>query len=191
MAKSLIEIRWHGRGGQGAVTASKILAESAILEGKYIQAFPEFGPERAGAPVRSFTRISTEPIYRHCAVTNPTYVAVLDPTLLAIIDVTEGLEDGAKVVINTNLPGPEVKKQLKKQDVDIYTIDATAIAISKLGRNIPNTPMLGALVKVTGIIKLDSLLDNFKEKYAKKFKAEVFRGNLEAIQIAYNDVRKV
>lgn len=189
MAKSLIEIRWHGRGGQGAVTASKILAESAILEGKYIQAFPEFGPERAGAPVRSFTRISTEPIYRHCSVTNPDYVAVLDPTLLEVIDVSEGLEPGAKVLINTNLTPPEAKKLLNRYDVEVYTVDATAIAIDKIGRNIPNTPMLGALVKVTGIIKLESLLDNFKEKYAKKFKLEVFQGNLEAMQIAYNEVK--
>lgn len=190
MAKSLIEIRWHGRGGQGAVTASKILAESAILEGKYIQAFPEFGPERTGAPVKSFNRISTEPIYRHCAVTSPNYVAVLDPTLLEVIDVTEGLEPGAKVIINTGLSPKEVKNKLTRQDVDVYTVDATAVSIAKLGRNIPNTPMLGALVKITGIIKLESVLENFKEKYAKKFKPEVFQGNLEAIQMAYDEVKR-
>ncbi|NQT07402.1 MAG: 2-oxoacid:acceptor oxidoreductase family protein, partial [Candidatus Omnitrophica bacterium] len=174
----LLEIRWHGRGGQGAVTAAKILAESAILDGKFIQAFPEYGPERAGAPVRSFTRISTAPIYIHSQVTEPKVVVVLDPTLLEVIDVTEGLTEDGTLVVNTNESAKDLRDRLKIKGRKIFTVPATDIAIKELKRNIPNTPMIAALLKATGILELATVEKNFKEKYSKKFNPEIIEGNL-------------
>ncbi len=184
----LLEIRWHGRGGQGAVTAAKILAESAILGGKFIQAFPEYGPERAGAPVRSYTRISSSPIYTHSQVTEPKIVLVLDPTLLDVTDITEGLaEDGLLIVNTTESPG-DLRKRASIKGRKIFTVPATDIAIKELKRNIPNMPMIGALVKITGIIDLKTVEQNFKEKYSKKFSPEVVEANLRAMDSAFNSV---
>ena len=185
----LLEIRWHGRGGQGAVTAAKILAESAILDGKFIQAFPEFGPERAGAPVRSFTRISSEPIYTHSQVTNPALVVVLDPTLLDVIDVTEGLAQDGILIINTNESPKDIRKRMDIKEKKIFTVPATDIAIKELKRNIPNTPMVAALVKVTGILDIATVETNFREKYSKKFSPEVVDGNVRAMRSAFELVR--
>jgi len=185
----LLEIRWHGRGGQGAVTAAKILAESAILDGKFIQAFPEFGPERAGAPVRSFTRISSLPIYTHSQVTNPSLVIVLDPTLLEVIDVTEGLSEDGILIVNTNEPPRDLRQRLNIKGRKLYTVSATDIAIKELKRNIPNTPMIAALVKVTGIVDIKTVEKNFREKYAKKFNPEVIEGNVRAMKAAFESVQ--
>jgi len=187
--EGLLEIRWHGRGGQGAVTAAKILAESAILDGKFIQAFPEYGPERAGAPVRSYTRISPSPIYTHSQVTDPKLVVVLDPTLLDAIDVTEGLADDGAVIINTAEGPAELRKRLGVKGRSIFTVPATDIAIKELKRNIPNTPMIAALIKVTGIVDIKTVEKNFREKYSKKFNPEVVEGNIRAMEAAYSAVR--
>jgi len=185
----LIEIRWHGRGGQGAVTAAKILAESALLGGKFIQAFPEYGPERAGAPVRSFTRISKNPILIHSQVTNPSIVLVLDPTLLDAVDVTEGLPDDGIVIVNTTEGAAEIRKKMNLKKCKIYTVPATDIAIKELKRNIPNTPMIAALAKITSIVPLDTIKKNFQVSYAKKFKPEIIEANLRAMDTAYKTVQ--
>ena len=185
----LIEIRWHGRGGQGAVTASKILAESAIAGGKFIQAFPEYGPERAGAPVRSFTRISQHPIRIHSQVTNPQIVLVLDSTLLDTVDVTEGLPDDGIIIINTVESPAAIRKNLGLKKCKIYTVDATDIALKELKRNIPNTPMIAALSKITGLVTIDTIKKDFVQSYSKKFKKEIVDANLRAMDAAYNSVK--
>ena len=187
--KDLFEVAWHGRGGQGAVTAAKLLAESAIREGKNIQAFPEFGAERTGAPVRSFTRISTAPITIHCAITTPDCVIVLDSTLLDVVDVSEGLKPDGIVVVNTSHSPKEIRDKIGLKGGKVFTVDATTISVEKLGRNIPNMPMVAAMIKVTGIIKLENLTDTFKENYAKKFTPEVIKGNLDAIEQAHKEVK--
>ena len=185
----LIEVRWHGRGGQGAVTAAKILAESALAGGKFIQAFPEYGPERAGAPVRSFTRISDTAIRIHSQVTNPKIVVVLDATLLDAVDVTEGLPDDGTIIVNTTDSPSEIRKKLGLKSVGIYTVDATGIALKELNRNIPNTPMIAALSKVTNLVSLDTIKDDFEHNYSKKFKKEIIEANLRAMDSAYSSVK--
>ncbi len=184
----LLEIRWHGRGGQGAVTAAKILAESALGDGKFIQAFPEYGPERAGAPVRSFTRIGSSPIYIHSQVTDPKIVLVLDPTLLDVVDVTEGLAEDGTIIINSNEPPQEVRKKTGIKGRKIFTVPATDIAIKELKRNIPNTPMIAALLKITNILNIEAVKNNFKVKYSKKFKPEIIEANLRAMDEAFKSV---
>ncbi|MEN6519751.1 MAG: 2-oxoacid:acceptor oxidoreductase family protein [Armatimonadota bacterium] len=190
MAK-LTEIRWHGRGGQGAKTVALLLGDAALSEGKYIQAFPEYGPERTGAPVQSFNRISEEPITIHCHAKNPDVVVVLDPTLIGPVDVTAGLAPDGIVIVNTGLTAAEMKKKLNLDGRKLYTLDASTIAKETIGRDIPNTPMLGALAKVTGLIKHETLVDDTKKKLEKKFrnKPEVIGGNLKAIERAYNEVQ--
>lgn len=187
--KESTEIVWHGRGGQGAVTAAKLLAEAAIREGKNIQAFPEFGAERTGAPVRSFTRISDSPITIHCSITAPDCIVVLDSTLLDVVDITEGMKPDSAIVINSVRSPKEIRGLLGLEGGKIFTVDATSISVAKLGRNIPNTPMVGAMIKATGVIKLENLLETFKESLAKKFTPEVIKGNIEAIEQAYKEVK--
>ena len=187
--KGITEVVWHGRGGQGAVTAAKLLGEAALREGKNVQAFPEFGAERMGAPVRSFTRISDFPITIHCSITAPDCIVVLDPTLLDVVDITEGMKPESVVVINTVNSPKDTRAALGLNGGKVFTVDATSISVAKLGRNIPNTPMAGALLKATGVIKLENLLETFKEDFAKKFTPEVIRGNLEAIEQAYKEVK--
>jgi pyruvate ferredoxin oxidoreductase gamma subunit len=190
--KDIVEIRWHGRGGQGAKTAALLLGEAALSSGKYIQAFPEYGPERMGAPVASFNRISPKPIFIHSGVTDPDIVIVLDPTLMGSIDVTEGIPDGGTILVNTNESPEEVKKTLAlKGNIKVFTVDASTISKETIGREIPNTPMLGALIKATGILDFKEMLEDTKRKLEKKFKSkpEVIGGNLKAIERAYNEVR--
>jgi pyruvate ferredoxin oxidoreductase gamma subunit len=190
MAK-LTEVRWHGRGGQGAKTVALLLGDAALAEGKYIQAFPEYGPERTGAPVQSFNRISDEPITIHCHAKNPDVVVVLDPTLIGPVDVTAGLAPDGVVIVNTGQSADEMKKKLNLGSRQLFTLDASTIAKETIGRDIPNTPMLGALIKVTGLLKYETILDDTKQKLEKKFrsKPEVIEGNLKAIERAYNEVK--
>ena len=191
--KDFVEIRWHGRGGQGAKTASLLFADAALAQGKYIQAFPEYGPERMGAPVATFNRLSAKPILLHSAVTNPDIVLVLDPTLMEVIDVTEGMLKGGILVINTAQSPQEIMGacSVKNNDIKVYTIDASMISKETIGREIPNTPMMGALAKVSGILDFKAMLDDTKHKLEKKFKSkpEVIEGNLKAIERAYNEVK--
>lgn len=187
----ITEIRWHGRGGQGAKTAALLFGEAALSEGKYIQAFPEYGPERTGAPVQSFNRVSEEPISIHCHVKEPSVVVVLDPTLIGPVDVTKGLSSDGMIIVNSNEPAEEIKKRIKLNGRSLYVLDASTIAKETIGRDIPNTPMLGALVKVTGLLSYDTVIEDTRKKLEKKFRnrPEIIEGNLKAIERAYNEVK--
>ena len=183
--KKILEFRWHGRGGQGAWTASELLARAAIYEDKYIQSFPEFGPERMGAPVAAFTRISTEPIHVHCAVYNPDVVVVLDPTLLKTVPVAEGLNAEGTIIINSKETPQELKKQINAGSVKVWSVPATEIAIKILGYPITNTAMLGAFARVTGTISLESIEKVVKER----FRQDVAEKNFAVIKEAYKEVK--
>lgn len=189
---ALFEIRWHGRGGQGAKTAATFLAAAAITEGKYSQGFPEYGPERRGAPVKGFTRISDKPIVQHDPIDSPDAVVVLDPTLLTIINVTDGLKDNGVFIINTPKPPSWIREKLKipKNKFKIFTVDATKIALDELGKPIPNTPMIGALARITAVLTMETLKRDITEKFAKKFPDKVITGNLKAIERAFNEVKE-
>jgi pyruvate ferredoxin oxidoreductase gamma subunit len=185
----VLEIRWHARGGQGAKTASLLLAEAAAMEGKYSQGFPDYGPERMGAPMRGFTRISNEPIKVHCAVYSPEIVIVLDDTLLSAVDVAAGLPEDGVVLVNSVKSAGEIRKQMKLRGRTLWVVDATGIAIDEIGRPIPNAPMLGALIKASDILSLDSVLDQIKKKFSHGFRPEVLEGNIRAIRRAYEEVK--
>ena len=191
--KDLIEIRWHGRGGQGAKTASLLLADAAFNTGKYIQGFPEYGPERMGAPITAYNRISNTPIRIHSNIYEPDYVVVVDDSLLEAVDVTAGLKSDGAIVINTTKSGEELKSLLNGYTGDVYTIDARKISLETLGKYFPNTPMLAAIVKVSGVIEeKDFLADmegSFKHKFAKK--PEVIDGNMKALEMTLKEVNKV
>lgn len=191
--QDLIEIRWHGRGGQGAKTASLLLADAAFNTGKYIQGFPEYGPERMGAPITAYNRISNNPITIHSNIYEPDYVVVVDDTLLEAVDVTNGLKETGAIVINTTKPADYLKSVLKGYKGSVYTIDARKISIEALGKYFPNTPMLAAIVKVSNIMSDEDFLKDmegsFKHKFAKK--PEVIEGNMKAIQMALNEVKKI
>ncbi len=191
--KDLIEIRWHGRGGQGAKTASLLLADAAFNTGKYIQGFPEYGPERMGAPITAYNRISNTPIRIHSNIYEPDYVVVVDDSLLEAVDVTAGLKPVGAIVINTTKGRDELKSLLNGYTGDVYTIDARKISLETLGKYFPNTPMLAAIVKVSGVIEeKDFLADmegSFKHKFAKK--PEVIDGNMKALEMALKEVNKV
>jgi len=184
--KKILEVRWHGRGGQGAWTASELLARAAIAEGKFIQSFPEFGPERMGAPVTAFTRISTEPIRLHCAVYDPDVVAVLDPTLLKSVNVADGLgEDGGHIVVNTKDDPAAVRKQLSSDKGKLWTVPATEISIRILGMPITNTAILGAVARVTGIVSLKTVETMVKGR----FRPDVAEKNFAVVKEAYEGVK--
>ena len=191
--KDLIEIRWHGRGGQGAKTASLLLADAAFNTGKYIQGFPEYGPERMGAPITAYNRISTKPITIHSNIYEPDYVVVVDDTLLESVDVTAGLKSDGAIIINSTKEPKHLKEVLKDYSGEIYVLDAKKISLEALGRYFPNTPMLAAIVKVSGIMTDEELLSDmegsFKHKFAKK--PEVIEGNMKALELALKEVKKV
>ena len=191
--KDLIEIRWHGRGGQGAKTASLLLADAAFNTGKYIQGFPEYGPERMGAPITAYNRISENPINIHSNIYEPDYVVVVDETLLKSVDVTNGLKEEGAIVINTKAGIDTIKPLLKDYNGRVYTIDAKEISEVNLGKYFPNTPMLAAIVKVTGIMTDEDFIkdmeSSFKHKFAKK--PEVIDGNMNAIKMALEQVKQI
>lgn len=191
--KDLIEIRWHGRGGQGAKTASLLLADAAFNTGKYIQGFPEYGPERMGAPITAYNRISTSPIRVHSNIYEPDYVVVVDDTLLKAVDVASGLKEDGAIVINTTKGIDEIAPLLKGYKGSVYTIDARKVSEEALGKYFPNTPMLAAIVKVAGIMPEDDFIkdmqDSFKHKFAKK--PEVIDGNMKALEMALKEVKKI
>lgn len=189
MAK-ITEIRWHGRGGQGVVTAGKMLAQVALNSGQYFQAFPDYGPERAGAPIRAFTRLSSGPIHLHCQIENPDVVLVLDPTLLEAIKVTEGLKEGGTLLVNTSESPEKVRELTGFHTGKVFTVDATKIAMDTLGREITNTPMLGALVKATGLLTIEDLLAQTRKQFGDKFGTEVVKRNVEAIERAAEEVQE-
>jgi pyruvate ferredoxin oxidoreductase gamma subunit len=187
----VVEIRWHGRGGQGAKTASLLLADAAFNTGKYIQGFPEYGPERMGAPITAYNRISDNRLTIHSNIYEPDYVVVVDDTLLVSVDVTAGLKESGALIINTTKTPEEVKPLLKGYKGKVCTIDARTISIETLGKYFPNTPMLGAVVKVSKIMEpelfLKDMVDSFKHKFAKK--PEVVEGNIKALERSMQEVQ--
>ena len=190
---NMIEIRWHGRGGQGAKTASLLLADAAFNTGKYIQGFPEYGPERMGAPLTAYNRISDTPIRIHSNIYYPDYVVVVDDTLLESVDVTAGLKETGAIVINTTKSEDYLRKVLKGYKGDIYTIDARKISEEALGKYFPNTPMLAAIIKVAKIMTDEELIKDMKGSFKHKFakKPEVIDGNMKALEMALKEVKKI
>ena len=187
---TVFEVRWHARGGQGAVTASRFLAAAALRENKHFQGFPEFGSEREGAPIQAFNRISASKIYWHENVAHPNAVVVLDPTLLDVVAVTSGLADGGVLIVNTTADASEVRAHVKApKGVGVYTLDATKIATECVGRPITNTAMVGALVKVTGLVDYKNVRDELESMFSGRFKQSVVEGNLKALDRAYEEVK--
>ena len=191
--KDLIEIRWHGSGGQGAKTASLLLADAAFNTGKFIQGFPEYGPERMGAPITAYNRISNVPITIHSNIYEPDYVVVVDDTLLESVPVTAGLKENGAIIINTTRDEEYLKKVLNGYKGAIYTIDARKVSMETLGKYFPNTPMLAAIVKVSGVMTDQELLDDMKGSFKHKFakKPEVIEPNMKALEIALQEVNKI
>ena len=190
--KNTVEIRWHGRGGQGAKTAALLLADAAFKTGRYVQGFPEYGPERMGAPITAFNRISGDKIRVHSNIYDPDYVIVVDETLLHSVNVTDGLDRNGAIIVNTPRPAREIRPLLRGYEGRVYTVDAREISERTLGKNFPNTPMLAAAAAVTGVMEKEDFLREMKASFAHKFakKPEVIRGNMEALTAAYNKMEK-
>lgn len=185
----LTEIRWHARAGQGAVTAAKLVADTALLQDYYIQAMPEYGPERTGAPLKAFTRICSEPIEVHNNITEPGIVIVLDDTLLESVDVTEGLKQGGTVILNTVMSGEEARAKLGvADDVKVAVVDATGIAMDTIKKDMPNTPIVGALSKVTGVVPVDKVEERLVITFGKKFTQEMIDANIRSVRRAFEEV---
>jgi 2-oxoacid:acceptor oxidoreductase gamma subunit (pyruvate/2-ketoisovalerate family) len=182
----LLEFRWHGRGGQGAWTASELLARTALYEGKYVQSFPEFGPERMGAPVTAFTRISTEPIRIHCAVYDPDVVVVLDPTLLKTVPVVSGVDENGLFIVNSADEPAKVRENLKTEKGKLWVVPATQIALKILGIPVTNTAMLGAVARATKTVNLGNLEKTVKER----FRSDLAEKNFAVIREAYQEAKQ-
>lgn len=189
--KDVVEIRWHGRGGQGAKTAALLLADVAFKTGKYVQGFPEYGPERMGAPITAYNRISSNEIRVHSNIYRPNFVMVVDEGLLESVDVTNGIKAGGAVVVNSARTPEEVRKELNGYDGDVYTIDARKVSVACLGKYFPNTPMLAAAVKVSGVMDKDTFLNEMEASFSHKFasKPEVIEGNMNALKMAFEEVK--
>ncbi|MDQ5985248.1 MAG: pyruvate ferredoxin oxidoreductase gamma subunit [Syntrophus sp. SKADARSKE-3] len=179
----MIEIRWHGRGGQGAVTSVELLALAAIEEKKYAQGFPAFGPERRGAPVMAYNRISEKPIKIRSGIYKPDVVVVLDPSLMALVNVIDGLKPDGMLIVNTAKPAAAIREQLKYKG-KLATVDATHIAREELGLPIANTTMIGAVLKVTKALKFDSLNAPIDERFGK-----IAAKNKNALKRAFEEVK--
>ncbi|MCB1182483.1 2-oxoacid:acceptor oxidoreductase family protein [bacterium] len=190
MSRKMTEIRWHARGGQGAKTAAMFLAEAVLEKGKYGQGFPEYGPERRGAPMRGYTRIADEPIRRHCMIENPGTVIVLDPTLLdsPAAGVTAGTGKGTVFIVNTTEDPKTIQKKLGIKGAQVHTVDATGIALDAIGRPIPNMPMIGAFLAVNDVMTVDELKSALVEQLSSKFSQVVIDGNLAAVDRANKEL---
>jgi pyruvate ferredoxin oxidoreductase gamma subunit len=190
IVKNTVEIRWHGRGGQGAKTAALLLADVCFKNGKHVQGFPEYGPERMGAPITAYNRISEDELRVHSNIYDPDYVVVVDETLLESIDVTAGLNPKGAIVINTTKPKEEIIPHLNNYQGKLYTLDARKISEEALGKYFPNSPMLAAIVAVSGVMERDIFLSQMRESYQHKFakKPEVIDGNMQALQVAFDEV---
>ena len=188
--KNGIEIRWHGRGGQGAKTAALLLADVAFKTGKHVQGFPEYGPERMGAPITAYNRISADTIRVHSNIYDPDYVAVVDETLLHTVDVTAGLKENGAIIVNTAKSKEEIMPQLNGYKGRVVTVDARKISEAALGKYFPNSPMLAAVVKITGVMEEKAFLEDMRKSYAHKFasKPSVIDGNMKALEIALKEV---
>lgn len=187
--KDTVEIRWHGRGGQGAKTAALLLADVAFKTGKYVQGFPEYGPERMGAPITAYNRISSSPITVHSNIYEPDYVVVVDESLLDSIDVTKGLKEDGAVIINSERTKEELRAQLHGYQGAVYTVNAKQISLKALGKNYPNSPMLAAAVAVSNVMDKNEFLTEMKTSFQHKFakKPEVIEGNMLALEMAFHE----
>jgi len=186
--RDYLEIRWHGRGGQGVVTAGKLLAETALGTGQYFQAFPDYGPERMGAPIRAFTRLSPRPINIHSQIEEPDIVLVLDPTLLGTVPVADGLREDGILLVNTSMSPAEVREITGFHTGKVFTVDASHIAIEEMGREITNTPMLGAFARATGLFSMEDLIEQLRAWFGKKVSSEVVEANVRAMQRAAEEL---
>lgn len=188
---NLTEIRWHGRGGQGAKTAALLLADVAFQTGKYVQGFPEYGPERMGAPITAYNRISDTRIRVHSNIYDPQYVVVVDESLLETVDVTKGLKKDGAILINTERSKEEIISRLKGYEGKVYTIDAKKVSLATMGKYFPNTPLLAAIVKVADIMEENVFLKEMEASFKHKFasKPEVIEGNMAALKMAMREVQ--
>ena len=191
LTNDMVEIRWHGRGGQGAKMACMLLAEVAGLEGKFVQGFPEYGPERMGAPITAYNRISDKRCSIHSNIYYPDYVVVLDETLLDSVDVCEGLKEGGAIIINTPHSPAEIRAKLCGWEGKVCTIDGRRISEEILGRNFPNTPLLAAVVKISGALAVDRFLADIEESFKHKFaaKPQVIEGNMATLKKSMEEVQ--
>lgn len=187
--EGLTEIIWYGRGGQGVVTAGKVLAETALEAGRYFQAAPEYGPERAGAPIKAYTRLSGAPITLHSAIETPDIAVVLDPTVIGPVDVTAGLRADGVIIVNSPGAPDEVRRQLALAGGRVATVDATRIAREEIGRPIPNTPLLGALAAVAGLFTVEEIVHSLRERLGAKLPAAVVDANVRAVERAAREVQ--
>lgn len=189
--KDMVEIRWHGRGGQGAKTASLLLADAAFNTGKYVQGFPEYGPERMGAPVTAYNRISTQRCTVHSNIYFPDYVVVVDETLLSAVDVTAGLKEDGAIVINSPKTPDQLRPLLKGYTGKVCSIDAGKISVEELGKNFPNTPMLAAIVKVSGVVDAEEFVKDMEASFHHKFasKPQVIEGNMRCLKRSMQEVQ--
>lgn len=189
--QNTVEIRWHGRGGQGAKTACLLLADAAFSSGKYVQGFPEYGPERMGAPITAYNRISDERCTVHSNIYDPDYVVVVDESLIETVDVTKGLNPEGAIIVNTPKSPAEVRKELSNYPGRVCTIDARRISEEILGKNFPNTPMLAAAVKVSGVVDADQFVSNMEASFKHKFatKPQVIAGNMTVLTKSMQEVQ--
>ncbi|MCF0141596.1 MAG: 2-oxoacid:acceptor oxidoreductase family protein [Mogibacterium sp.] len=189
--KNSVEIRWHGRGGQGAKTACLLLADVAFTAGKDVQGFPEYGPERMGAPITAYNRISDYPNTVHSNIYYPDYVVVVDETLISNVDVTAGLSEAGAIIINSTKTPEELRPMLKGYAGKVCAVDAASISMEALGKNLPNTPMLGAVVAVSGLLDRESFLENMETSFKHKFatKPQVVDGNMKALRMSMDEVK--
>jgi pyruvate ferredoxin oxidoreductase gamma subunit len=185
---NITEIRIHGRGGQGAKSASQLIVEAAMEQGKQVQAFPEYGPERSGAPMVTYARISDYAITTHEPVLRPDIVMVIDPTLIEQVDVTKGMKEKSILIVNSNKSPDEIRKETGFHG-KVYTVDATGISIHHLGRNLPNTSMIGALIKITGVVKMQNLINKVEDMFLRKIGKEKTQANIDAIKEAHEKVK--
>ncbi|NLV73064.1 MAG: pyruvate synthase [Chloroflexi bacterium] len=183
----MTEVRWHGRAGQGVVTAGELLGESAMHEGKYFQSFPEYGAERMGAPIKSYTRVSSDPIEYHSPILEPDIVIVVNPNLLSVVDVAEGIKPNGIMIVNTTDTPDKVRKQVKYNDGDVWCVDASKIAMEELKRDIPSTMMLAVFAKATGLINIAATIELTREKLSGRLRPEVVEANIRALQRCFDE----
>jgi len=188
---NVVEIRWHARGGQGAKTASELLAEAAFNTGKFVQGFPEYGPERMGAPITAYNRISDKKIRVHSNIYEPDFAVVLDESLIECVDLTAGLKESGAIIINTSKTPEEIKSTLGGYKGKVCTIDARTISEATIGRYFPNTPLLAAIVKVSGIMSDDAFIADMEKSIKSKFasKPQVVEGNMNCVKRALSEVK--
>lgn len=187
-----VEVRWHGRGGQGTVTAAKVFADACLSSGRNVQAFPEYGPERAGAPLQAYNRISTKELRMHCPVLQPDIVVIVDLTLLDGIDVSAGACEHSIFLLNASKNFETIKKKLRlNPGQKVYAVDGSRIAQETIGRALPNSPMVGALAKITGLVDLDTVVGDVEKSFGKKFSRKIVDGNRDAVKKGWEEVREI